>query len=64
MTAITPCGGCPSFEWCQRRGCICWNERSRFVYFELHRRSKETNDWIDQFERDFLSPQVNEAPHE
>lgn len=54
---ITPCNGCPTFDWCRRRGCIVWNDASRVRYFELERRAKESNDWIDEFEKDFLSPQ-------
>lgn len=50
---MSPCNGCPNFDWCDKRGCICWNDQSRQSYFELKRRSEQSNREIDELEKIF-----------
>lgn len=50
-----PCYKCELIEWCSRKGCVVLNDDSRRTYLELRRRSQETNDWIDEFEREVLA---------
>lgn len=47
------CRDCPGEAWCENRGCIVWNERSREQYYELERRSKQMNAEIDELEKLF-----------
>lgn len=50
---MSPCNGCPAVDWCRKRGCICWNDRSREQYYEMERRAKTSNAEIDELEKLF-----------
>lgn len=51
------CKFCPTPEWCVRHGCTSSDAYSRMKLEELRRRTKEQNDWIDQFEKDLAAAQ-------
>lgn len=50
---MSPCRNCPSFNWCESRGCICWNDASRQRFYEMERRAKQINAEIDELEKLF-----------